>query len=331
MLSRNSKISTGLAGSAVPRLRQVALVAEDLVAAEKQLCLLLGSEVMFRDAGLAHFGLRNALWRCGDTFVEVVAPMQRTASHAPLPQKQPTNADKTNAAVRFLRRLGAPAGGYMTIVQVSDLAATERLMCDKLGLMSVHNGGMRLEGGVGPGFVPCSGRVVSNPGIGGTHWHPKDLGCIVETTQAEPRGSWLWAGAAWGRDWSAQLQSGSNGGGSSGGSSTSGFHGRTHHGAGDGDRGLRAVEIAVAPESVHAVATLWARSLECSAAAHPRGISVALADGSEVRIVAAASGGTGGVVAIELDAPRAELTGTSHQVLGVTWRFGSFISATSKL
>ena len=115
MLSRKS--STGLAGSAVPRLRQVALVAADLAAAEEELCALLGSEVMFRDAGLAHFGLRNALWRCGDTFVEVVAPMQ---------QQLAGDGGKSNPADRFLRRLGEPAGGYMAIVQVPDIAASSR-------------------------------------------------------------------------------------------------------------------------------------------------------------------------------------------------------------
>ena len=54
------------------RLRQVALVAEDLAAAEADIEANLGLSVCFRDTGVAAFGLGNVLYPVGEQLVEVV-------------------------------------------------------------------------------------------------------------------------------------------------------------------------------------------------------------------------------------------------------------------
>lgn len=56
------------------RLRQIALVAHDLDAAIEGVRTHLGVDVCFRDPGVAEFGLRNALFRIGDQFLEMGYP-----------------------------------------------------------------------------------------------------------------------------------------------------------------------------------------------------------------------------------------------------------------
>jgi hypothetical protein len=58
------------------RLRQVAFAADDLDAAVGDLCAVLGIRVAFNDPGVAVFGLRNAVLAVGDTFLEVVSPVE---------------------------------------------------------------------------------------------------------------------------------------------------------------------------------------------------------------------------------------------------------------
>ena len=50
------------------------LVAHELAPVERQLCDVLGIEVCYRDPGVAHFGLENALMPIGNQLLEVVAP-----------------------------------------------------------------------------------------------------------------------------------------------------------------------------------------------------------------------------------------------------------------
>ena len=52
------------------RLRQVALVARDLDAAVEDVGGVLGIEVAYNDPGVGTFGLRNAVFPVGDTFLE---------------------------------------------------------------------------------------------------------------------------------------------------------------------------------------------------------------------------------------------------------------------
>ena len=59
-----------------PRLRQVALVAPDCEQVAAELRRAFGWPEPFADPGVARFGLCNAVFAAGDTFVEVVAPVE---------------------------------------------------------------------------------------------------------------------------------------------------------------------------------------------------------------------------------------------------------------
>ncbi len=81
------------------RLRQIALVAHKLAPVEEALVDILGIEVCFRDPGIDHFGLENALLPIGNQLLEVVAPIR-----------------EDTAGGRYLERRGGD-GGYMVITQ----------------------------------------------------------------------------------------------------------------------------------------------------------------------------------------------------------------------
>ena len=86
------------------RLRQIALIAEQLAPVEQALCDVLAINVCYRDPGVGHFGLENALMPIGNQLLEVVAPIQ-----------------ENTAGGRYLeRRRGA--GGYMVITQCDEHA-----------------------------------------------------------------------------------------------------------------------------------------------------------------------------------------------------------------
>jgi Glyoxalase-like domain len=142
-----------------PRLRQVALVAHDCGQVADDLRQAFGWPPPFHDPGVAQFGLANAVFPVGDTFIEVVAPVQPDTS-----------------AGRYLERRGGD-GGYMAIFQVPDLAAARRRLAD-LRLRVVWTADL--------------------PDIAATHLHPKDVpGAIVSLDWAEPADSWRWAGPLW--------------------------------------------------------------------------------------------------------------------------------------
>ena len=84
------------------RLRQIALVAEELAPVEREFADVLGIEVGHRDPGVGHFGLENALMPIGNQLLEVVAPIQ-----------------ENTAGGRYLTRRGGN-GGYMVITQCDD-------------------------------------------------------------------------------------------------------------------------------------------------------------------------------------------------------------------
>ena len=62
--------------SSMLRLKQICLVAADLDPVEEDLKAILGLEVAFSDPGLAQFGLRNIMLPIGNSFLEVVTPIQ---------------------------------------------------------------------------------------------------------------------------------------------------------------------------------------------------------------------------------------------------------------
>src|SRR4051794_36576609 len=141
------------------RLRQVALVAKDLEPVVTRLTEELGVGVCFRDPGVKEFGLHNALFNLGDTFLEVVSPTQEGTT-----------------AGRYLERRGADSG-YMVILQSDDLDA-DRARVDDLGVRIVWS--------------------ADRPNIRGTHLHPADVGgAILSIDWADPPGSWEWAGPDW--------------------------------------------------------------------------------------------------------------------------------------
>jgi hypothetical protein len=142
-----------------PRLRQVALVAHDCGRVAAELSRAFGWAEPFRDPGVGQFGLTNAVFAVGDTFLEVVAP-----------------ARPDTTAGRYLRRRGGD-GGYMAIFQVPDLAAARGRLAG-LGVRVVWTADL--------------------PDIAATHLHPKDVpGAIVSLDWAAPQESWRWAGPSW--------------------------------------------------------------------------------------------------------------------------------------
>lgn len=104
----------------VLRLRQIAGVAAKLAPIEAELIDVLGVEVCYRDPGVAHFGLENALLPIGDQLLEVVAPIQ-----------------EQTAGGRYLERRGGD-GGYMVITQCDD-HPPRRARAEALGVRLVHD------------------------------------------------------------------------------------------------------------------------------------------------------------------------------------------------
>ena len=146
-------------GSVGPRLRQVALVVADLEAASAEMGARLGVGEPFADPGVAHFGLRNAVYAVGDTFIELVSP-----------------AEPGTSAGRQRDRIGGD-GGYMVLVQVPDTDATRRRAAD-LDMRVVW--------------------LADLPEISGTHLHPRDTGgALLSFDTQRPPASWLWGGPGW--------------------------------------------------------------------------------------------------------------------------------------
>lgn len=141
------------------RLRQIALVANNLDDAIATVRTNLGVDVCFRDPGVAEFGLHNALFRIGDQFLEIVSPVTSGTT-----------------AGRLLERAGGDCG-YMAIFEVDDL--DERMAhLASLGVRTVWQGNFRQ--------------------IRGRHLHPKDTGgTLVSIDQPHEPGEWHWAGPTW--------------------------------------------------------------------------------------------------------------------------------------
>jgi Glyoxalase-like domain len=141
----------------LPRLRQAVLAARDLDAVAGQLRATLGLGEPYVDPGVEHFGLRNAVFALGDTFLEVVSPIRPDTS-----------------AGRLLERRGGDCG-YMLMFQVEDLAAArERVRSE--GVREVFE--------------------VSLEDMDEVHLHPADVrAAIVSLSQPKPPESWRWGGA----------------------------------------------------------------------------------------------------------------------------------------
>ena len=137
------------------RLRQAVVAARDLDAAVEELRAALPLGEPYADPGVGLFGLRNAVMPLGDTFVEVVSPVQ-----------------ENTAAGRFLDRRGD--GAYMAMFQIDDLAgARERAAA--LAIREVW--------------------AIDLDDISAVHLHPADMGAAIVSLDrpVEPE-SWRWAG-----------------------------------------------------------------------------------------------------------------------------------------
>jgi Glyoxalase-like domain len=139
----------------MPRLRQAVLAARDLDAAVGELRAALPLGAPYADPGVAYFGLRNAVMPLGNTFVEVVSPVQ-----------------EGTAAGRFLDRRGD--GAYMAMFQIEDLVGA-RARAASLGVREVW--------------------AIELDDISAVHLHPADMGAaIVSLDRPVPPDSWRWGG-----------------------------------------------------------------------------------------------------------------------------------------
>jgi hypothetical protein len=139
----------------VLRFRQAVLAARELDAAVEELRAALPLGEPYADPGVGYFGLRNAVMPLGDTFVEVVSPVQ-----------------ERTAAGRFLDRRGD--GAYMAMFQIEDLAGA-RNRAAALDVREVW--------------------AIDLDDISAVHLHPADIGAaIVSLDRPVPPESWRWAG-----------------------------------------------------------------------------------------------------------------------------------------
>jgi Glyoxalase-like domain len=149
------------------RLRQICLVAHDLAASEKAIEDVLGLEICYRDPGVGKYGLHNALFAMGGTFLEIVSP---------------TRPD--TAGGRYLERRKGD-GGYMYIVD-----------CDNLEARREHFKAMdvRIVQDLKSGDDVSTSEAI--------HLHPKDTGgCLLSVDRhsggADMKGGYHWAGPEW--------------------------------------------------------------------------------------------------------------------------------------
>ena len=141
------------------RLRQVALVADQLAPARDALMTLLGLADDYQDPGVGEFGLENSVMSIGDTFLEVVAPTQAETS-----------------AGRLLQQRGGN-GGYMVLFQVDDIELY-REHTQALSIRKIWN--------------------IDQPNTKAFHLHPKDMGAtIVSLDWMNPAQAWTWGGEGW--------------------------------------------------------------------------------------------------------------------------------------
>ncbi len=149
----------------MPRLRQTVLAVRDLEATVADLRDQFGLGEPYRDPAVAHFGLANAVFAVGDTFLEVVSPVSLEAPGA-------------RTAARQLERSGSDVCGYMAMLQVDDVAAARE---------RVRAGSVREV------------FEIELEDIAEVHLHPRDVGgAIVALSEPRPPTSWRWGGEGWG-------------------------------------------------------------------------------------------------------------------------------------
>ena len=143
----------------MPRLRQAVFAVSELDRTVEALRSALSLREPYEDPAIAHFGLRNAVFTIGDTFLELVSPIQ-----------------EGTAAGRQLERQGGDCG-YMAMLQVEDLtAARERARA--LEVATVFE--------------------IDLDDIAEVHLHPAQIGgAIVSLSEPSPPEAWRWGGPDW--------------------------------------------------------------------------------------------------------------------------------------
>lgn len=138
------------------RLRQIALAVANLEAATSQAGQILGLGSAYQDPAIVRYGLRNAVYAIGNTFLEFVSPITENTTVG-----------------RLLTKQGGDCG-YMVILQ-TDAADDARARIDAAGVRVAD----QLDRG-GAGFM---------------HLHPKDVGGTLLSIDYMPRWSdWEWGG-----------------------------------------------------------------------------------------------------------------------------------------
>jgi len=141
------------------RLRQIALAVADLEAATSQASQVLGLGPAYQDPAIVRYGLRNAVYAIGNTFLEFVSPITENTTVG-----------------RLLAKQGGDCG-YMVILQ-TDAADEARARIDAAG-------------------VRVADQLDRN-GAGFMHLHPKDVGGTLLSVDYMPRWSdWEWGGPDW--------------------------------------------------------------------------------------------------------------------------------------
>ena len=149
------------------RLRQIALVAQDLELPAQQICDLFGLEIAHRDPHLAGLGLHNVMIPIGTSFLEIVSPIREGTT-----------------AERFLTRRGGD-GGYMFICDCSDFDEIKTRARD----LDIR-------------FI-AELKHDDEPIVDGVQLHPKDTGgaAMLEFDQhgsgGDLLGDYRWAGPEW--------------------------------------------------------------------------------------------------------------------------------------
>jgi hypothetical protein len=158
-MRESARYNPGMTTTPTLRIRQAVLVAHDRDAVVKALRAELPLRDPFNDPEVGQFGVQNAVMALGDTFVEVISPVE-----------------EGTAAGRHLKRIGGD-GGYMVMFQVDDIAAA-RARIQQLGIRVVYE--------------------LDREGDTDIHLHPADVpGAIVAIDRMKHPGSWRWAGPEW--------------------------------------------------------------------------------------------------------------------------------------
>lgn len=148
------------------RLRQIALIANDIPPIQEQLEKVFGIKSGYTDPGVEYFGLTNIVCPVGGEFLEVVSPFREDASGA-----------------RYLRRRGGDAG-YMVILQDEDaIVHRQRLEAEGIRLIATSR----------------------HAGYQYTHFHPGDCAGVLLSIDSvdgdlawrETHSDWPPAGPEW--------------------------------------------------------------------------------------------------------------------------------------